>query len=58
VRKLFLKKDPNGEVEVIEDRTRILEILDKWQRRILRPEYIFVPPLREGDIILWDNWVG
>lgn len=58
VRKLFLKKDEKSEVEAIEDRTRILEILHKWQTRILKPEYIFVPPLEEGDITMWDNWVS
>ena len=55
---MFLKRSPESEVEIIEDRSRILKIVDSWQRRILRPEYILIPPLEEGDITMWDNWVG
>ena len=56
VREMFLKKDPTSEVEVIEDVAKIREILRKWQIRILKPEYILIPPLEEGDITMWDNW--
>ncbi|KAI9742918.1 MAG: hypothetical protein M1818_003647 [Claussenomyces sp. TS43310] len=56
VRKLFLKRSPSSEVEVIEDLVKIREVLSNLQYRILRPEYIFLPPVEEGDVQMWDNW--
>jgi hypothetical protein len=53
---MFFKKDPTSEVEVIEDVAKIRGILRKWQIRILKPEYIWIPPQEEGDIVMWDNW--
>lgn len=56
VRKLFLKQTPGADVEVIEDLGRIRGILSGWQKRILRPEHIFIPEVEEGDVQMWDNW--
>jgi xanthine dioxygenase len=55
---MFLKSSPASSVKVIEDVAKIREILARWQRRILRPEYIFIAPVEEGDIGMWDNWVS
>jgi len=56
VRKLFLKKTKDSPVEEIDDLKRIREIFAGWQQRIIRPEYIYVPDVEEGDVQMWDNW--
>jgi hypothetical protein len=56
VRKMFLKKNPESEVQVIEDLSKIRELLHSWQERIIRPEYVFMSPVEEGDVLMWDNW--
>ena len=56
VRKMFLKPTPTSEVEVVEDVTRIRKLLLSWQERILRPEYIMMTPVENGDVQMWDNW--
>ncbi|KAL3422665.1 alpha-ketoglutarate dependent xanthine dioxygenase [Phlyctema vagabunda] len=55
-RKLFLKPTLTSPVEEITDVVRIRKILHNWQSRILRPEYIFMAPVEEGDVGMWDNW--
>lgn len=57
VRKMFLKATPTSEVQVIEDVVKIRELLHDWQERIIRPEYVFMGPVEEGDVQMWDNWV-
>tara|TARA_R110002060_G_scaffold65345_3_gene74337 strand:- start:412 stop:708 length:297 start_codon:yes stop_codon:yes gene_type:complete len=56
VRKMFLKPTPTSEVEVVEDITRIRQLLLSWQERILWPEYIMMTPVENGDVQMWDNW--
>lgn len=56
VRKMFLKATPESEVEVIEDLTRIRKLLHSWQERIIRPEYVLMAPVDDGDVQMWDNW--
>lgn len=56
VRKLFLRKGLNADVEVIEELETIRKVLSGWQKRILKPEYIFIPEAEEGDVQMWDNW--
>ncbi|KAK0099658.1 hypothetical protein ONS95_013449 [Cadophora gregata] len=56
VRKMFLKPTPTSEVEVVEDVTRIRKFILSWQERILRPEYIMMTPVENGDVQMWDNW--
>ena len=49
VRKMFLKATPASEVEVIEDVAKIRKLLHSWQERIIRPEYVLMAPVEEGD---------
>lgn len=58
VRKLFLKATPTSEVEVIEDLAQIRKLILSWQERALRPEYIVMTPVENGDVQMWDNWVS
>jgi alpha-ketoglutarate-dependent taurine dioxygenase len=58
VRKMFLKATPDSEVEVIEDLPEIRKLLHSWQERIIRPEYVLMAPVEEGDVQMWDNWVS
>jgi len=58
VRKMFLKATPTSEVEVVEDVIKIRKLLLSWQERILRPEYIMMTPVENGDVQMWDNWVS
>jgi alpha-ketoglutarate-dependent taurine dioxygenase len=57
VRKMFLKATPTSEVRVVDDVVKIRELLHEWQERIIRPEYVFMGPVEEGDVQMWDNWV-
>ncbi|KAI9731053.1 MAG: hypothetical protein M1834_005516 [Cirrosporium novae-zelandiae] len=55
-RRLFIKKTPDSEMEIIDDIIKIRERLADLQTRILKPEYIFLAPVEEGDIGMWDNF--
>jgi hypothetical protein len=57
VRKMFLKATPTSEVRVVDDVVKVRELLHDWQERIIRPEYVFMGPVEEGDVQMWDNWV-
>ncbi|KAF9873144.1 alpha-ketoglutarate dependent xanthine dioxygenase [Colletotrichum karsti] len=54
-KKLFIRKDPGDEVKIVDDVAEVRRFLLDIQSRILRPEYILVPPAEEGDLLLWDN---
>ncbi|TVY58659.1 putative dioxygenase [Lachnellula cervina] len=56
VRKMFLKATPTSEVQVVDDVVKIRELLHSWQQRIIRPEYVLMGPVEEGDVQMWDNW--
>ena len=58
VRKMYLKATPTSEVQVVEDVVKIRELLHSWQERIIRPEYVLMGPVEEGDLQMWDNWVS
>jgi alpha-ketoglutarate-dependent taurine dioxygenase len=55
-RKLFVRKDADSDVEVIEDVPKIREFLHKIQSRIVKPEYIVMAPVENGDVAIWDNY--
>ncbi|TQN73512.1 putative dioxygenase [Colletotrichum shisoi] len=55
-RKLFIRRSPGDEVRVVDDLVGVRRILLDIQLRILKPEYILIPPEEEGDLLLWDNW--
>ncbi|KAI1613521.1 hypothetical protein EDD36DRAFT_199786 [Exophiala viscosa] len=56
VRKLFLRSSVDEQPEVVEDVVAIRAFMHKIQSRILRPEYIWLPEVEEGDIVMWDNY--
>ncbi|KAI0884807.1 Clavaminate synthase-like protein [Annulohypoxylon maeteangense] len=56
VRKLFLRSSPEEELRVIEDVAEIRQLLKTIQERVLKPEYILIPSLEEGDIVMWANY--
>jgi alpha-ketoglutarate-dependent taurine dioxygenase len=35
---------------------KIREFLKPIQERVLKPEYIMIPKLEEGDIVMWANY--
>ncbi|KAH8681919.1 hypothetical protein BX600DRAFT_429821 [Xylariales sp. PMI_506] len=54
-RKLFLRSSPDEEPTVLEDVDKIRAFLKPIQERVLKPEYIMIPRLQEGDIAMWAN---
>ena len=56
VRKLFLRSSVDEQPEVVEDVVAIRAFMHKIQSRSLRPEYIWLPEVQEGDIVMWDNY--
>jgi hypothetical protein len=56
--KMFLRTSLKSPIEIIEGLANIREVLSKWQSRILKPEYIFIAPVEEGDVGMWNNWVS
>jgi len=55
-RKLFLRSSAEEEAKVVDDVVEIRALLHKIQSRILRPEYICLPRIEEGDMVMWDNY--
>ncbi|KIX02575.1 uncharacterized protein Z518_08516 [Rhinocladiella mackenziei CBS 650.93] len=55
-RKLFIRSSADEEPKIIDDVVEIRSILHKIQSRILRPEYICLPQIEEGDVVMWDNY--
>lgn len=55
-RKLFLRSSLGEEPRVVDDVVEIRKLLKIIQERVLKPEYILVPALDEGDIVMWANY--
>ena len=55
-RKLYLRSSQGEEPRVIEDVTEIMNFLLDIQNRVLKPEYILLAPVEEGDMVIWDNY--
>lgn len=55
-RKLFIRSSPDQEPTVVDDVVAIRSFLLDIQSRILRPEYICLPRIEEGDVVMWDNY--
>ncbi|VUC27921.1 unnamed protein product [Clonostachys rosea] len=55
-RKLFLRSSAKEEPKVVDDVEEIRSWLKPIQERILHPEYIMLPAVEEGDIVMWANW--
>ncbi|KUJ23861.1 Clavaminate synthase-like protein [Mollisia scopiformis] len=56
VRKVFLKETPNGVQRTVEDEEEIRVWLNGLLDRIAKTEYILVPRVEEGDMVVWNNW--
>ncbi|QKX64803.1 uncharacterized protein TRUGW13939_11979 [Talaromyces rugulosus] len=55
-RRLYLRSSKDEEPRVIDDLQEIRKFILGIQNRILRPEYIFLAPAEEGDMVIWDNY--
>ncbi|KAK7920175.1 dioxygenase [Apiospora marii] len=56
-RRLFVRSSPDEQrPRVIDDVAEIRAFLKPIQERVLRPEYILLPSLEEGDIVMWANY--
>lgn len=57
VRRLFLRSRPDEEApRVVDDVAEIRQWVYDLQVRTLRPEYIVLPDVEEGDVTMWANW--
>ncbi|GAA5897701.1 hypothetical protein JCM6882_000072 [Rhodosporidiobolus microsporus] len=54
-RRLFLRRSPTEDFQVIDDVAEVRDMLYKLQKPFLRPENILVTPQGEGDLCLWHN---
>ncbi|KAI2620142.1 Clavaminate synthase-like protein [Hypomontagnella submonticulosa] len=55
-RKLFIRSSPTEQPRVVEDVVEIRKLLKLIQERVLKPEFILIPSLEEGDIVMWANY--
>ncbi|EKG13547.1 Taurine catabolism dioxygenase TauD/TfdA [Macrophomina phaseolina MS6] len=55
-RRLFIRHGPNDTPKVIDDLAEVRKFLDTMQSRIIQPEYIWVGPDAEQDLILFQNY--
>ncbi|KAL2822392.1 hypothetical protein BJX63DRAFT_426966 [Aspergillus granulosus] len=55
-RKLYLRNSPDEEPRIVDDISEIRKFVLNIQYRILKPEYILLAPVEEGDVIIWDNY--
>ncbi|KAK5127339.1 hypothetical protein LTR85_006678 [Meristemomyces frigidus] len=55
-RKLYLRSTPDAEPTVVDDVVAIRKYLADIQLRILKPQYICMAPVGEGDVAMWDNY--
>jgi len=56
VRRVFMRSSLDQEPEIIDDVARIRAWLKPIQERVLKPEYIMLPKVEEGDIVMWANY--
>ncbi|KUJ07214.1 Clavaminate synthase-like protein [Mollisia scopiformis] len=57
VRKLHLRTSFDEKERVVEDLEEIRLLLNGWMDKILRPEYICFPPVEDGDVAMWNNYI-
>ncbi|KAI4596945.1 hypothetical protein KJ359_004855 [Pestalotiopsis sp. 9143b] len=55
-RRVFLRASPDEEPRIVDDVAEIRRWLKPIQERVLKPEYIMLPRVGEGDIVMWANW--
>ncbi|KAF9775611.1 hypothetical protein IL306_006272 [Fusarium sp. DS 682] len=56
-RKLYLRSSPTEEPRIMDNVDEIRAFLKPIQERVLKPEYIQIPVMDEGDIIMWANYM-
>ena len=56
VRKAFMRSNAQEEPKVISDLVEIRNWISGVQQRVLKPEYIMLPKMEEGDIVMWANY--
>lgn len=56
VRRVFMRSSIDEQPKVLDDVVEIRQWLKTIQERVLKPEYIMLPAVEEGDIIMWANW--
>ncbi|KAF2726990.1 Clavaminate synthase-like protein [Polyplosphaeria fusca] len=56
VRRAFFRSGPDQEPRVVDDVAEIRSWLKGIQERVLKPEYIMLPKVRDGDIVMWANY--
>jgi alpha-ketoglutarate-dependent taurine dioxygenase len=55
-RKLYLRNSQEEEPRVIDEVSEIVKFLLDIQNRVLKPEYVLLAPVEEGDMVIWDNY--
>ncbi|KAJ5650231.1 uncharacterized protein N7484_003954 [Penicillium longicatenatum] len=55
-KKLYLRRSKEEQPHIIEDVAEIRKFILGIQNRILKPEYILLAPVEEGDVAIWDNY--
>ncbi|KAM0755092.1 Clavaminate synthase-like protein [Meredithblackwellia eburnea MCA 4105] len=53
--KLHLKSSPDAPVTTVDDLAEVRKILYKLQRPAVEPHYIFAPPYKKGDLVMFYN---
>jgi len=56
VRRAFMRSSETEEPRAVDDVAEIRDWLKPIQERVLRPEYIMLPKVQEGDVIMWANY--
>ncbi|XP_014556027.1 hypothetical protein COCVIDRAFT_38263 [Bipolaris victoriae FI3] len=56
VRRAFFRSSPHEEPTVVDDVAAIRDWLRPIQERVLKPEYVLLPRVEEGDVIIWANY--
>lgn len=54
--KLYLRSSPDEKPTVVDDVEKIRAFLKPIQEKVLKPEYILMPKVEEGNILMWANW--
>lgn len=57
IHKVFFKDSPDANEKVVEDSEEIRLWLNDIYDRIIKPEYVNIPVCKEGDMVVWNNWV-
>lgn len=56
VQRMFLRSSADEEPKIEDDLVTIRAWLKGIQERVLKPEYIMLPKVEEGDIVMWANY--